>query len=280
MTAVLADLNAALSIARTRILAREDELAAVSEAVLVRAGETGARRFRVKVLRHVAASANGKGKTASWSPPHQDEVLDVAAVVQELRRKSDPIRRSAIAEYGVELAALSDVVGVPINWDVTNPLVAAALAGAAEHVGHIGATTRLNLMRTIVASHDAGLTVEETAKAIVAGARAASLSRARLIAITELSAVANGGALAAAKVFSSATGIVLWKRWQVAEGADFPRHEDVGDLDGQVRPLDGLFDVSGSPMDHPGDASGPPDEVCRCRCDMLMVVSPIAHRGT
>jgi hypothetical protein len=274
MTAsVLDSLNAALASARGRILAKEDALARVSEHIFLRAGETAAERFETKVLTHVpvAASANGNGTPPSWSPPHQDEVVDVAAIARELRKKSEPVRRAAIDEFRPEIERIADEHGIPIAWDVVNPFIGNVLAGAAAHVTSIAGTTQLNVVRTIREAHERGLTIEETATAIRQGMRAASPVRARLIATTELAAISNGGALAATTIVAQATGETYWKCWATAPGAEWPRHEDVEGLNGQVRALAEPFDCDGVAMDFPADPDGPPDEVCRCRCVMLML---------
>jgi hypothetical protein len=232
---LLGELNRSLDVARVRILGREAELAEASAKVLVRAGNSAAQRFEQRTTAHVIASANGG--PPKWTPPHSDEVVDVAAIVAELRSKSDRIRKAAIAEYGAALAATAKEVGVPMNWHLTNPLVGEVYAGAAKHVHDIADTTRLGIMKTIKAAYEEGLTISDTAKAIRAAMKEATPARARLIARTELAALAQGGSLAAAKIYSEATGDVLFKRWITAPGADYPRHEDVLDLDGQTRAL-------------------------------------------
>jgi hypothetical protein len=275
----LHELNKNLGFARERILGRENELAEASAKVLVHAGNTAAHKFETHATSHVIAAANGEG-AAKWNPPHADEVIDVGTITAELRSKSDPIRRAAIAEYGAALAAISKKVGVPISWDVTNPLVGAVYAGAAQHVHDIADTTRLGIMRTIKAAYEEGLTISDTATAIRGAMKEATPARARLIARCELAAVANGGSLAVARIYSEATGETLWKRWAVAPGADFPRHELVADLDGQSRLLTEPFDVDGALLEFPADPGGPPDETANCRCVMLMLDSRDAESPT
>jgi hypothetical protein len=109
------------------------------------------------------------------------------------------------------------------------------------------------------------LSISDTATAITTAMATAAPVRARLIATTELAAVSNGGAVAATKIVANATGDTYWKRWAVAPGAEWPRHEDVPELDGQVRALDAPFDVDGEQMMYPGDPAGTPENVCRCR---------------
>lgn len=53
-------------------------------------------------------------------------------------------------------------------------------------------------------------------------------------------------------------------------GAAYPRHElHIAELEAQVVPLDGLFDVSGYPAKFPGDPELPPSESIMCRCTLI-----------
>lgn len=86
---------------------------------------------------------------------------------------------------------------------------------------------------------------------------------------TELTAAANGGSLAAAKIANQATGgAVATKTWMTASGATYPRHEDYEGLDGQTVGLDAMFDVGGNPFSFPGDPDGDPGDSINCRCAM------------
>ena len=90
-----------------------------------------------------------------------------------------------------------------------------------------------------------------------------SAARAQLIAQTETTASANGGALAVAR----SSGLDLEKEW-VNRGDDKVRdsHQDqpVG-VGGEVVALDGTFSNDAA---YPGD--GPPEEACNCRCTVLI----------
>lgn len=206
---------------------------------------------------------------AAWAAPAANELIDVDALVAELRGKTDPVRR-AVAET-MMVDALN---GVGLSFDVTNPYAGKVLAGSAAQITFIAETTRLNAMRVIRRSYEEGLSIPDTAKAIRAGMREATPARARLIARTELAGVANGSSLAAAKIVANATGQTYWKRWLTASGAKHPRHHPVPGLNGQTVGLDDYFTVRGHKLEHPADPAGPPSDVCNCRCSISYSEEP------
>lgn len=218
-----------------------------------------------------------------WSQPHPDELLDAAALVRSFREKADEIRTKVI---GQTMAKALGAIG--LGFDQTNPFIAAVVERIGQHVTYIADTTRLNVMRIVRHSYDAGLSIPNTASAIREGMAAAAGTRATLIARTEMTALVNGGSLAAAKIVDAALtsgggggdggdggdGEAFGgyrKRWLTAPGAPFPRHEEYEGLDGQTVELDAVFDVGGSLLQYPGDPDGPPDEVCNCRCTLVYV---------
>lgn len=159
-------------------------------------------------------------------------------------------------------------------FDVTNPLVAKAIASTGEHITSITDTTRANVMKVIDASWQQGLSIPNTAKAIQAAMADAAPVRARMIARTELVGAINGGSLAATQLVSATTGSPYSKQWRTAPGAPNPRHELYEGLDGQTVGLDEAFDVGGESLQYPGDPDGAPEEVINCRCAMTYVDAP------
>ena len=201
---------------------------------------------------------------AGWTSPAPDELIDTAKLTAALRGKTDPVRLAAIeAMMGQTLER------VGLDWDPQNPHARAILEQSASQVTNIVETTRDNVNRVIRASYEEGYSIPDTAKAIRRGMRDAAGARAELIARTELSGAVNGGSLAAARIVEGAGGSKLYKQWLTAPGAPHPRHYLYEGLNGQTRPLNGLFDVGGSELDHPGDPAGPPHEVCNCRCTLV-----------
>lgn len=227
------------------------------ELVLVR-GDTERMAIQLVGPRPVTAAGN-----PGWTAPAADELVDVAALVANLRTKTDPVRLAAIEATMTEALAAAGLA-----FDVTNPFTAKVLAQAGSQISHIASTTQANVMRVIASAYEEGLSIPDTAKAIQAGMRAANPARATLIARTELAGAVNGGSLAATQIVSAATGDKYYKAWLTAGGAKFPRHETYGGLDGQTVPLDDTFAVGGFDLEFPADPDGPPEEVCNCRCTM------------
>jgi histidinol phosphatase-like PHP family hydrolase/2'-5' RNA ligase/predicted ABC-type ATPase len=206
------------------------------------------------------------GEPPPWTPPHPDEVFNPERFMDRVRTKSDPVReqvlRDAMAQ-GLDLAGL--------NFDLTNPLVSAVYGRVASKVQNVTDTTRVGVMRTIGTAYDQGLSIPDTANLLQAALEGASRSRGELIARTEMTALVNGGDVAAARIVGDATGTEYLKRWLTAPGAEHPRHEDYDGLDGQTVGLDEPFDVGGESLMYPGDPAGSPEEICNCRCTCVMV---------
>jgi len=196
-----------------------------------------------------------------WTAPFPDEVLNVEALVAEILAKTEPVRLAMVEQ--TMTPALREA---GLAWDVANPLAGEVLAQSASQITHIAETTQLNVMRIVKAAFNNGLTVPQTRDLIREGMRAASKTRATLIARTELVGAANGSSLAATRIVAHATGSNYNKTWRTAPGAKYPRHEDYPDLDGQTVGLEATFDVGGDALMFPGDPNGDPGEVCNCRC--------------
>lgn len=265
------ELRRALVRAHARTLDREDKLTAELTKVFDQAGKVAALNFKRYANENLVSSAD-------WQEPHPDDLVDIEALAAKLRTKSDPIRRSAIKDYGAELEAAAAEAGIRINWDLTNPLVGQVLAGAGQHVTAIADTTRLNVMRSIQTAYEQGLSIPDTAKLIREGMAAAAPARGRLIARTELAAVANGGSLAATKIVADETGDTYYKRWLTAPGARYPRHEDYEGLDEQTVALDETFEVGDAQLLFPGDPDGPPEEICLATVGAHSCTSPASMR--
>ncbi|HZO97077.1 MAG TPA: phage minor head protein [Gaiellaceae bacterium] len=256
--------NAVLRAAEKRAQELEPKLAKLLAPILSGAGLTAARGFRAAVTDHVTAS----GEPTPWSPPAADEVLDVDALVANLRKKTDPVRRAMI-----ETVMTATLDGAGIDFEVTNPFAGRVLAQSGAHVRNIAETTQLNVMRIVKASYEQGLSIADTAKAIRSGmAAAAAEERAVTIARSELAAAVNGGALAATQIVASATGTTYSKQW--VSTPDERTRESHSAANGQVVGLNDYFDVGGAALQHPGDPDGPPDETVSCRCTCTFQEGP------
>lgn len=240
----------------------EPRLAAILKPILDQAGAYAASAFTEHVTDHMTAAA---GPTP-WTPPPPNHLIDVPALVALIRKKTGPVREAFLAAV---MAPTLKAAG--IAFDVSSPFAGKVLAQSASQIVHIAETTQANVMRIIAAAHENGLSIPETARAIRAGMREASGSRATLIARTELAGVSNGGSLAATQMIASELGIGYSKSWLTADGAKYPRHEDYEGLDGQTVALDEAFDVGGNALQFPGDPDGDVEDVANCRCTLVYV---------
>jgi hypothetical protein len=244
------------------------KLADVIEPTLRHAGVKAAANFRDRVTDHLTAAA------PHWTAPAADEVINVVALVAQLRGKTDPVRTALVKTV---MGPALDAHG--IAWDITNPFTAGVLAQSGSQIVAVAETTQLNVMRIVTQSYNAGLSIPDTAKAIRAGMRDASKARARLIARTEMTSAAAGGSLAATRIVAQATGQSYAKVWRTAPGAEYPRHENYPDLDRQTVPLDADFQVGDDMVAFPGDPSGSAAECANCRCTLTYAEASSTVRG-
>lgn len=94
-------------------------------------------------------------------------------------------------------------------------------------------------------------------------------NRARVIAQTETTRAYGAGTLAAGLEQSRVTGRLLRKRWDTEHDSRVrASHREV---DGEVRDLGMPFYVDDIPMQFPGDPVAPPELVCGCRCDLMIL---------
>lgn len=203
-----------------------------------------------------------------WTPPSDDELLPLDEIMSRYRTRTDPVRQAAVEDFFASFAASATHAGVNASWDVTNPVVADLLERLGSNVEGVSMTTRRNVRAVIARSYREGLSVQDTAAALRDLAPSIAETRAALIARTEFVGLTRGASVGATQIVSEATGTGYTKRWLTAPGAEYPRHEDYDDLDGQTVPLDGYFDVGGEPLAYPGDPDGEPAETCNCRCDL------------
>ena len=98
-------------------------------------------------------------------------------------------------------------------------------------------------------------------------------NRALVVARTETGAAMNRGALFAAQARQEADGVPYDKVWLATVGGTSgqrtrPSHRKA---DGQRVPLEVPFAVGEAQLMHPGDQTGPANEVIQCRCSILVL---------
>ncbi|MER7842197.1 phage minor head protein [Streptomyces sp. NPDC096040] len=130
-------------------------------------------------------------------------------------------------------------------------------------------------VRELAAGVDAGEDVEALRARLLAvfQREGAQLGQGResLISTTEAARAWNTATLAAAQALTGPDRPIV-KQWRTRRNSRV--RDDHHDVDGFVRLLDDTFEVGGVDMQHPGDPSAPPAQVCNCRCILRLHHAP------
>lgn len=95
--------------------------------------------------------------------------------------------------------------------------------------------------------------------------------QAARIARTETMMALNGGTYTAAAAASEETGDPRWVQWWATSDTRVRDTHWAAHM--QVRKLGDTFRVGEADLSHPGDPTGPPDEVINCRCSVLILTT-------
>lgn len=189
-----------------------------------------------------------------------------AKETERLAKRAQPFVEQAVklgADFGLSQT------GSAIDFDVLNPLVVEAVK------------RRVSFFSKRVTDNVAQALTDEIAEGIMQGETISQIAtridevydqllgyRSLRIARTETVSASNNGALLSYK----AVGIEK-KKWLTAN--DEHVRESHERAEGQTVKIGQPFNVGGVSLDHPGDPSGPPEEIINCRC----FVEPIIERG-
>lgn len=149
--------------------------------------------------------------------------------------------------------------------DITTPIVDAAIADwikvyAPRRITEITSTTGKDIRRIVADAREEGLSERDTARLIREVAPSKSASRAQTIARTE----AHGSSQGISLDVANQTDIPMNKVW-LSDQRESAREEHL-DINGQKRPLNQPFDVTGEQLAYPGDPSGSAENVINCVC--------------
>jgi ppGpp synthetase/RelA/SpoT-type nucleotidyltranferase len=206
------------------------------------------------------------GTPADWTIPDPDELINAVKAAGELAGKTRAVR-----EQIAETAVGGTLAAYGIQFNLKNPLIQNVLNQMGQHITQIVEAQRGVIMQSLSDAWNEGLSIGEAAKKMVRDSVIDSKARGELIARTELTGATNGGSLAAVRLVNDATPAdsQLRKIW-IATNDDRTRdsHAQASDDygEGSGIPVDQPFNIGGADMQHPGDPTGPPEEVINCRC--------------
>lgn len=221
------------------------------------------------VVRRVTGSIGevvvARGSTAAATP---DDLNGMIPLWQQ--RVSNAImpalQRIVSASVRGQIAGLNTAMSAPIIRSFDEELITRLLLQGAENrmVG-VGNQLWQNARSALAEGVASGQSIPDIARAVRESA-AITAPRATTVARTEVIAASNKSSIEVMR----AAGLVAQKRWI----ATFDNRVRLSHIDAhdQVVPLDDMFDIGGAQLDHPGDYSGPPEEVINCRCAMGYIV--------
>lgn len=245
----LSSYQAADAAARDDALALEDDLAAKLQPLIEALVARAARNLSVRSRVLVAASGSG------WTPPDADELMNRAALDQELQAELAAIQAQAVQRV---VDGIATTLG--IRLDLRNPLMQGVLAGRGQKITHIGESLRADVMGQVNDAWERGLSIRDTAALISEHGTEFAASRAATIARTEIIGAANQASLAAAQL----SGAAPYKQWLAT--LDNRTRESHAELNGETVPIN---DVFSNGLNAPGDPYGDPGEVINCRCTVI-----------
>lgn len=256
-------LNELLERDREDAWARFDEMSGVYARELRRLSrEAASRLHRHQWTRPLTAA----GEPADWVIPDPDELINLAKAAGELDGKTRKLREQiAETSIGGTLAAYG------LSFNLRNPTINNVITQMGQHITRIVEDQRRAIMESLHESWEQGLSIREASRAMIRSSIVESRVRGDMIARTELTGATSGGSLAAVRLINDASPqeTRLVKIW-IATNDERTRdsHAEASDDygPGSGIPATDPFIIGGAPLDHPGDPSGPPEEVINCRC--------------
>lgn len=241
------ELNTLVEKAYEAAFAYEQELIAVYMSAYERQTNLAASRFAAETM------------TAAWTPPVYQSLSE--GMNEKEQKQADRVRDEAATAVAAVLAA----AGVAVS--------------SQEFLDAISDRAQLNfeqeimrqLAKVVGGAFDAHLSVEETVNLIRTKIPEIIPSSAEMLAQTELTAIVNERAVAAANAQFRGVASKTWRT--VGDNRVRIAHAHA---EGQTVPLEQPFQVGGSSLMYPGDPMGPLRLVARCRCRLSFSEGAVA----
>lgn len=162
---------------------------------------------------------------------------------------------------------------LPGDYDPTDPYIEANLALTKNLLVRIPDEVHAMVVKEILEGTNAGETTAQIAQRVdnvlnFTGSENWN-NRARVIAQTETTRHRNSSALAHGLLSEKNGRRDLLKRWQTTMDTRERIAHRLANND--IKPLGQPFIVDGEPMLFPGDPTGSADNVCNCRCDLILI---------
>lgn len=186
---------------------------------------------------------------------------------------TQPLWDSLVGDLSKDLLAVAqqeyEAVGRGLDADET-ALIQQVVAASRRNLATLPGEVQNELSHVITSSVDAGKTPAQIEAAIdefLSDTGSPNWpNRAKVIAVTEVHRMANAATYAAGVVTSGMQQQAMEKIWDSRD--DDRTRPDHAAADGQVVPLNAMFQVGDSLMLYPGAPGAPAKQVVNCRCKM------------
>jgi hypothetical protein len=193
-----------------------------------------------------------------------DQIFDEKRWIKEFSRNFKPLVLEIIVDYAKQANEeyKLDTEITPQNPNINKFLNASTIQFSTE----VNKTTEREIRNQIQTGFDLGESTPQISDRIKHVFDVASKSRSTLIARTETTKDANGGALITFKE----SGVVKEKEWLGTN--DLNTRDAHYTFNVKKAKLEDPFIVGGEELQMPGDPSGSPENVCNCRCVVVPVI--------
>lgn len=235
--------------------------------------------FRETLARALAAAGELLRQRVAEGRPAEAAVAEMEGVIRASLRRIAEEQLPEFLEAGWDWAVRQIRVALrrerarkqgtlELLFDLAIPQLAVYLSGRPLVYGDLVATSLATEFRALLADQaNAGASIEQMAQAVSEQFDALTVTRARVIARTEVIAASNLGTMTAYQE----SGVVDAQEWLTARDERVrPSHQAA---DEQTQLLGQPFQVGGAALRFPGDPQGPPQEVIQCRCVTLPVLT-------
>lgn len=219
---------------------------------------------RKTVLGKIAMAKQAGARAPIARAAAADFVFNLATFTDAMLAEMRKAARASLTEAGQEIF---DDLGLDDPWQTPEPGALSYLALRENRIRDASEEIHQAITASLTAGIDAGETMDELAARVKAAFKGIEGARAQTIAATETSTAFGVG-----RQYAMEQSGAEWKEW-VTSGLPNVRatHDDAN---GQVVRVEDTFRVGSADLHHPGDPTGPAEEVINCRCVAVVTKEP------
>lgn len=208
----------------------------------------------------------------SVDPNNLDGFLSMQAEEELLRKLFEPIIIELMGEVGSDATSRAIAAGgIGVEFDIRNPKIQEAIVNRLNNIAGTTDTTFKDIRRILLNGYNNGWDIQQVAQAITKQFHQYNITRATLIARTELTGLAN----TASRLAWMQNG-ATHKTWVATQDS---RTRDYHVMyNGERVRIDGYFLHGPEPLMEPCDTNAQlAANVCNCRCGLIYDFDPVDY---